>query len=84
MFCSIKTQQNSPFLEANPSKSLAGETIKDGDRSSEKDLTLKLLPALLINKITNNLPHSSSFTVSIVALEINLILAKSYKSQSYF
>jgi hypothetical protein len=74
-----------PLPELKSSKFLYGDTINDGERSSENGLNpLKLLPARF--KFTKSPITSStravSKTVSIVAFEIKLVWA-SWKGQSY-
>jgi hypothetical protein len=66
-----------PFPELKSSKFLYGDTINDGERSSENGLNpLKLLPARF--KFTKSpIPSTRavSKTVSIVAFEIKLVWA---------
>ena len=84
--CSIKkATEFPPFPELKSFQiPLAGETMNDGERSSENGLSpLKLLPARF--KFTKSPITSStravSKTVSIVAFEINLFIleVQSYK-----
>jgi hypothetical protein len=65
---------------------LAGDTIKEGERSSEKGLNpLKLLPARFNctkSPITSS-TRAVSKTVSMVAFEINLLRDRVGKGQRY-